>query len=411
LTSLFLDYCIDTIAWEKYAVVGFTSTFEQNIASLALAGRIKAAHPRIAVVFGGANWEGEMGHELHRQFRFVDYVCSGEADLSFPALLQCILAGGSVRLYYEVKANLTRRQVQILQEAGVDRIQPGIESLSDHVLRLMHKGTTALRNIQLLKWCKECSVGVDWNILYGFPGETREDYDGILELLAAIRFLGPACAHGPVRMDRFSPFYDKAGEFGLTNVRPLAPYKYLYPFDDQSVSRIAYCFDFDYEPGADPTSHAARVVEYIEAWRREPEMGTLSSVLRPDDTLALVDTRSNATQPEFMLSGMEKSAYEYCDALRSGVAVTRFLRRAFPDAQFTEQQVLGFLDSLVENRLMVTDGIHYLSLAISAKLEEPPAACAVLVPVAQTYRDSELAGSHFLQEPRALPSQSDTVRD
>src|SRR5205807_8166536 len=46
-----------------------------------------------------------------------------------------------VHLFYEVKANLTRKQVQMLQRAGVRRIQPGIESLSDHVLQLMRKGT------------------------------------------------------------------------------------------------------------------------------------------------------------------------------------------------------------------------------------------------------------------------------
>ena len=69
-------------------MVGFTSTFEQNIASLALAQRLAAAHPSVLIVFGGANWEGEMGVALHRRFGFVDVVVSGEADLSFPALVR-----------------------------------------------------------------------------------------------------------------------------------------------------------------------------------------------------------------------------------------------------------------------------------------------------------------------------------
>jgi radical SAM superfamily enzyme YgiQ (UPF0313 family) len=93
LVGRFLDDCMASIPWDDYAVVGFTSTFEQNIASLALAKRVKAVHPRIATVFGGSNWEGEMGEELHRQFPFVDYVCSGEADESFPALAALLLAG------------------------------------------------------------------------------------------------------------------------------------------------------------------------------------------------------------------------------------------------------------------------------------------------------------------------------
>ena len=39
--------------------------------------------------------------------------------------------------------------------------------------------------MQLLK-CKEYGVAVDWNILYGFPGETLDDYSTILEMLPAI---------------------------------------------------------------------------------------------------------------------------------------------------------------------------------------------------------------------------------
>src|SRR6266851_598084 len=89
----FLDHCMAAIPWGEYAIVGFTSTFEQNIASLSLAARIKATYPNIVIVFGGANWEAEMGIELHRQFPFVDFVCSGEADLSFPALVERILPG------------------------------------------------------------------------------------------------------------------------------------------------------------------------------------------------------------------------------------------------------------------------------------------------------------------------------
>lgn len=81
----YLSHCLDAVPWGQYDVVGFTSTFEQNIASLSLARRLKARHPQLAIAFGGANWEGEMGPELHRRFRFVDLVSSGEADHSFPA--------------------------------------------------------------------------------------------------------------------------------------------------------------------------------------------------------------------------------------------------------------------------------------------------------------------------------------
>jgi len=494
----FLDHCMAAIPWQEYGVVGFTSTFEQNLASLALAKRVKATYPHIATVFGGANWEGEMGEELHRQFSFVDYVCPGEADESFPALA-AQLAAGSVKpatlppgvvyrsglrthstgrsapvkdldalpvpdysdyfrewsesgaslatapmllvetsrgcwwgnkshcafcglngsslayrsksgtraleemrfladrwqtdrievvdnilnmrhfadllpalaadgrpweIFYEVKANLSREQIASLRAAGVARIQPGIESLSDHVLRLLRKGISALRNVQLLKWCRELGVGVDWNILYGVPGETRDDYDQMLAMLPAIEFLEPPVACGPIRMDRFSPYFENPDAFGLINVRPMEPYAFLYPFAHESLMRIAYHFDFDYRPDRSVAGCADEVIRFAEAWRRKEDRGLLSLLHRPDGSVRLRDTRPDATMREVALAGNEAAAYEFCDECRTFDAIVRYLRGRSSGETITEEGVRGFLESLAANRLMLTDGRNWLSLAV-----------------------------------------------
>lgn len=62
----YLDRLMETVAWDRFEVVGFTSTFQQNTAAFALAARIKREFPSIKVLFGGANFEGEMGVELVR---------------------------------------------------------------------------------------------------------------------------------------------------------------------------------------------------------------------------------------------------------------------------------------------------------------------------------------------------------
>ncbi len=532
----FLNHCLDAIPWGDYSLIGFTSTFEQNIASLALAKQLKRLYPGISLVFGGANWEGEMGLELHRQFPFIDYVCSGEAEESFPALVgsllsnesartklaaipgivyrdrkkksistgaaemiremdslpvpdfsdyfrdlqQCTVAapisptllfetsrgcwwgakshctfcglnGGtmafrsksprraldeleqlvdrwqftnvevvdnildmkyfndmlpalaraerSLQIFYEVKSNLSRAQVRLLSEAGVNRIQPGIESLSDHVLKLMRKGTTALRNIQLLKWAQEYDVIVEWNILYGFPGETVDDYRRTLELLPAIRFLRAPCATGPIRLDRFSPYHNAPAEFGLHNVRPMKSYGYLYPFDQEVVGRISYYFDFDYGEECDPTGIAADVIAFINDWKANPAPGTLNATTRHDGTLLLRDTRPGATVPELGLSGLEQAAYEVCDELQSGPNIVRHLRAAFPEVEFADELVYGFLESLVNNRLMVTDGSNYLSLAIrtpaiKAERNKPNVNVGMVPRPASSYLRAELKVLH-----------------
>ena len=57
------------------------------MASLCLARLLKERFPHLRIAFGGANCETVMGEELHRQYPFIDFVVSGEADCSFPALM------------------------------------------------------------------------------------------------------------------------------------------------------------------------------------------------------------------------------------------------------------------------------------------------------------------------------------
>ena len=118
------------------------------------------------------------------------------------------------------KANLTREQLKLYIEAGVRRIQPGVESLSTPVLARMRKGTTALQNIQLLKWCRELGLTPIWNHLTGFPGERPEDYAGIAALARKLFHLMPPNGLARVRFDRFSPYMTESDLHGVKNLRP-----------------------------------------------------------------------------------------------------------------------------------------------------------------------------------------------
>jgi len=48
----FVEEALVTHPWQRYALVGFSTTFQQNLAALALARRVKEAHPRVLVAFG-----------------------------------------------------------------------------------------------------------------------------------------------------------------------------------------------------------------------------------------------------------------------------------------------------------------------------------------------------------------------
>ncbi len=93
LAPQFLTWALTHYDWGQYAVVGFTSTFDQNVASLTMAKIIKDLYPDVRIVFGGANFDGEMGLEYFRAFPWIDYVVVGEGEEVFPSLVKGILAG------------------------------------------------------------------------------------------------------------------------------------------------------------------------------------------------------------------------------------------------------------------------------------------------------------------------------
>jgi ribosomal peptide maturation radical SAM protein 1 len=94
----FLDGCVAAIDWSRYDVVGFTASFQQTLASLCLAERLKRIRPTAKVCLGGAACQGPMGMALMRHFPQLDYVFFGEADTAFPQLAAQLARGGIRRL-------------------------------------------------------------------------------------------------------------------------------------------------------------------------------------------------------------------------------------------------------------------------------------------------------------------------
>lgn len=74
-------------------VVAIGSTFYQNLAAIALAREVKARNPKTVTVLGGANADDPMGKAHLRLHQMFDYVVSGEADHSFPALIDDLQNG------------------------------------------------------------------------------------------------------------------------------------------------------------------------------------------------------------------------------------------------------------------------------------------------------------------------------
>lgn len=147
-----------------------------------------------------------------------------------------------VSIFYEVKADIKEREMEILSAAGVTQIQPGIEALATSTLKLMGKGTTAFQNLDFLKNCVRFGIRPSWNLLIGFPREGEEVYEKYLQEIPLLAHLPPPSGAFPIRFDRYSPYFTRAGEYGLD----LVPYEFygaIYPFGDEVVKNIAYYFE------------------------------------------------------------------------------------------------------------------------------------------------------------------------
>jgi len=479
-------------------IVGFSTVFQQNVASLVLAKILKEIDPSLIIVFGGDNCDGVMGAALHQSFPWIDLVVRGEGERVLVEIAKDVIAGSAVRphpgmcyradgqsiavppesrptlpitevpaprydeyferlerssirnelmpdiailfessrgcwwgakshctfcglnaatmmfrsksadrvvdeivnlsarhkilkfvavddiidvahirdllpllrdtgcdfdIYYETKSNLTKEQLRLFYAAGVRQIQPGIESLSTPILRLMRKGVSALQNIRLLKWCAELGIVPDWNLLCGFPGEPPEEYERMAEVIPALVHL-EAPNFTPVQIQRFSPYFERPNEFGLELMGPMPYYKYLYDVSPQALADIAYDYEHRYCDDREPTEYTKAAKAAVDAWKKanKTSFGTLT-YRRGPRFLTIHDRRSGFEPADYDFDEIEARIYLAIDAGASAETVHKELRDSDPDAPDVDE-IQAFLEELTDLRLVYSEENRFLGLAI-----------------------------------------------
>ena len=171
------------------------------------------------------------------KIEFVDNIIAKNYFEEFLPLLE----NDGLTLFYETKADFSESDAKRFHASGVRFIQPGIESLSDAVLKLMRKGTSAALNLECLRLCREYGICPSWSILSGFPGEEEQWYEETLELLPKLYHLRPPNGFIPIRYDRFSPYHDDPKSWNL-DLEPFEAYRHLYPPYEGQHDDIAYFF-------------------------------------------------------------------------------------------------------------------------------------------------------------------------
>jgi ribosomal peptide maturation radical SAM protein 1 len=267
-------------------------------------------------------------------------------------------------IFFEVKANLRYDQLLTLRAGGVRRIQPGIESLDDGVLRLMDKGCTALQNIALLRWCDELGIEVSWNLIGGFPFEDPAAYERMAALIPLVTHLPAPMSVSPLRLDRFSPLFTEPERFGLQRVRPARAYYFVYPLERRELYELAYFFDFDYGDGRNPQEYMEPTARAVANWwagmQRPPEQRPALDARWVGDRIVVADTRACAPEREFTITDVKALVFERCDttqSLPSLLAAPALVRTPSVDVEEA-------LADLVARKLVVEIAGHYLALAV-----------------------------------------------
>jgi len=441
----FLSWAVETVGWSQYGVVGFSSTFNQNLASLTLAKLIKEKYPSVKILFGGSNFESEMGLEYFRVFPWIDYVVPGEAEGVLPPLMEALSNGGAIptgvvhrrggqivyedshelnefsknappdyddffeelkqvdsesalkenpvilyetargcwwgekhhctfcglnastmkfrskpmeqvradltdlskrydsfrfrlvdnilemnyvdgvfgelarnnydlQFFVEVKSNLTKRQIKVLAHGGVKVIQPGIESFSLNQLQEMDKGVRPMQNIVCMKWAMYYGVEVNWNILIGFPGETDEDYRQQIRLIKLLFHLPPPECVGNLWLERFSPYFTRPDEYGISITGPGEAYSYVYDSPDIDLLKIAYDFEFKTEARID-SQLKNELMQTAAEWKRRHQSDQLPYLMftKAMDFVTVYDGRSEEESVKTRFDGPSAWIILFCN--------------------------------------------------------------------------------------------------
>jgi ribosomal peptide maturation radical SAM protein 1 len=271
--------------------------------------------------------------------------------------------GKDFRLFAEIRADTPLEELLAMAEAGVGEVQVGIEALSTRLLKKMNKGTTAIRNLEIMKNCEARNVpDLTSNLITRFPGSDEKDVE---ETLSVLQFSLPFRPLKPVPfwLGYGSPVWHHPEAYGIRKVRNHPFYRNLFPAEILPRLQLLYQ---GYEGGVKTQQHLwAKVTRAVRSWRTSYESlhddagrDPILSYQDGGDYLIIRERRGKDDDRTHRLRGSSRQIYLFCETHR---ALPEIVER-FP--QFGQGKILPFLNMMVAKRLMFREGEDFLSLAV-----------------------------------------------
>ncbi|MEW6570260.1 MAG: radical SAM protein [Nitrospirota bacterium] len=173
--------------------------------------------------------------------------------------------------------------------------QIGIETFSDHVLKLMNKGVTVLKNVEVLKAVAELGVPVQFNLFTCFPGMSTGDMienNRIMDLIAHILVCENIQIYpGEFYLPSDCPVFIDIESYGIKRHSHSIFSLIFEDFPMPSYSNYPYPYQFDNDEEQFKISETIRG-KVAEIKRREPDKNFMLCDISPDDDLAIKVSRN-----------------------------------------------------------------------------------------------------------------------
>jgi ribosomal peptide maturation radical SAM protein 1 len=283
-----------------------------------------------------------------RNFQIVDNIFDKRY---FDELLPS-LAVKTYEIFWEVKASMRKSEVKALAAAGINRVQPGIESFHPVTLRNMAKGVSPAINIRFLRWCELYGISPTWLIMYNLPGDRARFYSEQALLVQKIYHLEPP-AVVRLELQRFSPYWKHPDRYNVEIGAAYEAYSVVHNGTPEQIGRLAYEFEYSHPEDAELDLGINVLKEAVADWQRAREgwRPVLNGVLLPSGEMLVTDTRSGQ-QRELLLSREEADFINRCDA---GLPLSRIASNV---------ELMDLASKLVQHALIVEIDETFVSLPL-----------------------------------------------
>lgn len=296
------------------------------------------------------------------KYRFSDYIMSRELVDALPELSAHT---PRFELSSEIKANQPPERMEALARAGFVELQPGIESFSSHILRLMDKGVTSAANVSTIKNGCLNRIIIHYNLLFNIPGERVEDYENILRMMPRIYHLIPPVSRSEAFVTRFAPLHTNPERFGYAGeMAHHECYDILFAEDYKRESGIdltdyAYYFRSYVQPTDALAQAHSLLVRQVNHWKRQfREREVWLDYEDRDGTVLISDTRYASEETLLELDGLRRDMFlAFASRPKSAGNVARELGA-------TEDEIVDLLEDMEPHRLFWRDEDLILNVAL-----------------------------------------------